>query len=59
MQCQVGAAQPRNGSVVSSAFLSLQARWFARFFGWEESILTWLGFSAVTLIINQALMFQK
>jgi hypothetical protein len=36
MQCQVGAAQLRNGSVVSSAFLSLQARWFARFFGWEE-----------------------
>jgi hypothetical protein len=26
---------------------------------WEEWILTWLGFSAVTLIINQALMFQK
>jgi hypothetical protein len=25
----------------------------------EEWILTWLGFSAVTLIINQALMFQK
>jgi hypothetical protein len=26
---------------------------------WEEWILTWLSFSAVTLIINQALMFQK
>ena len=26
---------------------------------WEEWVLTWLGFSAVTLIINQALMFQK
>jgi hypothetical protein len=29
MQCRMGAAQPRNGLVVSSAFLSLQARWFA------------------------------
>jgi hypothetical protein len=26
---------------------------------WEEWVLTWLSFSAVTLIINQALMFQK
>jgi hypothetical protein len=26
---------------------------------WEEWILTWVGFSAVTLIINQALTFQK
>jgi hypothetical protein len=26
---------------------------------WEEWILSWLSFSAVTLIINQALAFQK
>ena len=26
---------------------------------WEEWVLTWLSFSAVTLIINQALMLQK
>jgi hypothetical protein len=26
---------------------------------WEEWILNWLSFSAVTLIINQALAFQK
>src|ERR1043166_830672 len=26
---------------------------------WEEWVLNWLGFSAVTLMINQALTFQK
>jgi hypothetical protein len=26
---------------------------------WEEWVLNWLGFSAVTLVINQALTFQK
>ena len=26
---------------------------------WEEWVLSWLSFSAVTLIINQALPFQK
>jgi len=27
--------------------------------GWEEWILNWLAFSAVTLMLNQALTFQK
>jgi len=28
-------------------------------FDWQEWLLSWLGFSAITLIINQILRFDK
>ena len=46
-------------SLSASALVCLILWLGAMNLNWEEWVLTWLSFSAVTLIINQALMFQK
>jgi len=46
-------------SLSASALVCLVLWLWGMNLNWEQWVLTWLSFSAVTLIINQALMFQK
>jgi len=46
-------------SLSASALICLILWCGALNLSWEEWVLHWLGFSAVALIINQALAFQK
>ena len=46
-------------SLSASALVCLILRLEGMNLNWEEWVLTWLSFSGITLIINQALVFQK
>jgi hypothetical protein len=46
-------------SLSASALVCLILRLGGMNLNWEEWVLTWLSFSGITLIINQARVFQK